>query len=227
MLRDMTDSKRIDLHIQSQKEVRPRSIHPHSFSQVSPVCCSSYNHISELLAHTSGWWAEIARTIPGVWILLWHRISCLLWLFFRLQDDYAKEFITFKPDKQLRWLPHLGTVHLEVELRDRTVEAETTPLEAAIIELFSEKGDTRFRLTTIALIIFYPDTWTVDELMPRLGSVDLAPTVKALNMWADKGVLIEEAEACYKLLEITDTNTRAPIQRAREYLFPSIYPEKR
>ena len=56
--------------------------------------------------------------------------------------------------------------------------------------------------------------------MPCLGSVDLAPTVKALNMWVDKGVLIEEAEACYRLLEITDTNTRAPIQRARECCVP-------
>lgn len=64
--------------------------------------------------------------------------------FFRLQDDYAKEFITFKPDKQLRWLPHLGTVHLHVELQDRIVEVETTPLEAAIIELFSEKGNQSF-----------------------------------------------------------------------------------
>lgn len=66
--------------------------------------------------------------------------------FIRLQDNYAKEFVTFKPDKLLRWLPHLGTVHLQVELQDRTVEAETTPLEAAIIELFSEKGKSHFQL---------------------------------------------------------------------------------
>ena len=58
----------------------------------------------------------------------------------RTQDAYAKEFHTFKPDKKLYWLPHLGTVSLEIELQDRTVNANVPPFEAAIIELFSEKG---------------------------------------------------------------------------------------
>ena len=58
----------------------------------------------------------------------------------RLQEQYAKEFSTFKPDKRLRWLPHLGTVHLELQLEDRTVKADVPPLEAAFIELFSEKS---------------------------------------------------------------------------------------
>jgi len=52
----------------------------------------------------------------------------------------------FKPDKKLRWLPHLGTVQLELELRDRTLNIEVSPLEAAFIELFSENGLTGFIL---------------------------------------------------------------------------------
>lgn len=60
---------------------------------------------------------------------------------FRIQDEYAKEFTAFKPDKTLRWMPHLGTVHLEIELQDRTIPADVSPLEAAFIELFSEKGE--------------------------------------------------------------------------------------
>lgn len=58
----------------------------------------------------------------------------------RLQEQYAKEFSTFKPDKGLRWLPHLGRIHVELELDDRTIEADVPPLEAAFIELFSEKS---------------------------------------------------------------------------------------
>ena len=50
----------------------------------------------------------------------------------------------FKPDKRLKWLPNLGTVHLELQLQDRVVEAEVPPLEAAFIELFSEKGTQLF-----------------------------------------------------------------------------------
>ena len=58
----------------------------------------------------------------------------------RIQDAYAREFHLFKPDKKLHWLPHLGTISLEIELQDRTVNAEVPPLEAAVIELFSTKG---------------------------------------------------------------------------------------
>lgn len=46
----------------------------------------------------------------------------------------------FKPDKRLKWLPHLGTAHLVIELEDRTLEVDVPPLEAAFIELFSQKG---------------------------------------------------------------------------------------
>ena len=59
---------------------------------------------------------------------------------FRLQTDYAHEFTVFKPDKKLKWLPHLGTVQLEMQLEDRVVDVDVPPLEAAFIELFSEKG---------------------------------------------------------------------------------------
>ena len=58
----------------------------------------------------------------------------------RIQEDYAREFHSFKPDKKLRWLPLLGTIHLEIELEDRTVPADVPPLEAAFIELFSARG---------------------------------------------------------------------------------------
>ena len=59
---------------------------------------------------------------------------------FRLQTDYAHEYTVFKPDKKLKWLPHLGTVQLEMQLEDRVVDVDVPPLEAAFIELFSEKG---------------------------------------------------------------------------------------
>ncbi|KAF5366520.1 hypothetical protein D9615_010659 [Tricholomella constricta] len=56
-----------------------------------------------------------------------------------LQEQYWKEFTIFKPDKK-RWLPHLGTIHLELQLEDRTIEADVLPLEAAFIKLFSSKS---------------------------------------------------------------------------------------
>jgi len=61
-----------------------------------------------------------------------------------MQSAYAHEFTVFKPDKKLKWLPHLGTVQLEIELEDRTLEVDVPPLEAAFIELFSEKRNFYF-----------------------------------------------------------------------------------
>ncbi|KAF8800905.1 hypothetical protein BYT27DRAFT_7116378, partial [Phlegmacium glaucopus] len=48
-------------------------------------------------------------------------------------------FTVFKPDKKLKWLPHLGTVQLELRLEDPVVDVDAPSLEAAFIELFSQK----------------------------------------------------------------------------------------
>ncbi len=69
-----------------------------------------------------------------VFLYFLHRITC------SIQQSYAREFTTFKPDKKLRWLSHLGSIRLDIQLQDRTVSADVPPLEAAFIELFSEQG---------------------------------------------------------------------------------------
>lgn len=123
MLKDMTDSKRIDVHVQSQKAsvVHPTIISRHfwpaleSSDMVLPGQFQQYVVLPYLVAEVN-------------------RIVC------RLQEEYAREFHVFKPDKKLKWLPHLGTAHLEIELEDRTLEVDVPPLEAAFIELFSQKS---------------------------------------------------------------------------------------
>lgn len=67
-------------------------------------------------------------------------INLITSTFISLREQYEKQFIAFKPDKRLRWLPQLGTVTLELELEDRTVEVVATPIQAALIELFSDQG---------------------------------------------------------------------------------------
>ncbi|EIW59111.1 ubiquitin-protein ligase [Trametes versicolor FP-101664 SS1] len=153
MLRDMTDSRRIDQHVQAQKAV---PLHPTIISRHfwPPLQTNSF-------------------TMPGQ--------------FRDIQDSYAKEFHLFKPDKHLHWLSHLGTIKLDIELQDRTVSAEVPPLEASIVEFFSQK-----------------DIWTVDELVAELKSVEKTAIVKALTTWLDLGVLKEEDEDRYKLLEIAE-----------------------
>lgn len=106
MLRDMTDSKRIDTHIQAQQT-----------SVMHPTIVSKH------------FWPALESSdvrMPG-------QLG-------KVQEAYSKEFTIFKPDKKLKWLPQLGTVSLELLLEDRTLEVEVPPLEAAIIELFSQQG---------------------------------------------------------------------------------------
>ncbi|KAJ7274011.1 hypothetical protein C8J57DRAFT_1062796 [Mycena rebaudengoi] len=153
MLRDMTDSKRIDGHVQSQKA-----------SIVHPTIISRH------------FWPSLESSdivMPGQFQVL--------------QAQYAKEFSTFKPDKKLRWLPHLGTVHLELQLEDRTIETDVPPLEAAFIELFSSKN-----------------VWSMDELIAGVGAVDRTAALKALLTWVDLGVLKEDEENVFRLLEVTE-----------------------
>ncbi|OCH91244.1 hypothetical protein OBBRIDRAFT_887137 [Obba rivulosa] len=153
MLRDMTDSKRIDQHVQSQKSL---SLHPTIIS----------GHFWPPLQSST-------LTMPG-------QLK-------ELQDEYSKQYTTFKPDKRLRWLPQLGSIKLELTLQDRTVSADVSLLEAAFIELFSEK-----------------DIWTIDELTTRVRSIDRISAAKALATWVDMGVLKAGGDSVYRLLEVAE-----------------------
>jgi len=152
----MTDSRRVDQHIQSQQH-----------SIVHPTIISRH------------FWPALEASdivMPGQ--------------FREMQEEYAREFSTFKPDKALRWLPHLGRVQLELELDDRKVNADVPPLEAAFIELFSEK-----------------ETWTVDELISRVGTVSRSAALKSLATWVDMRVLKEDSEHVFKLLSVREETT--------------------
>ncbi|KAG7451564.1 uncharacterized protein BT62DRAFT_883756 [Guyanagaster necrorhizus] len=173
MLKDMTDSKRIDGHVQSQMA-----------SIVHPTIISK--HFWPMLGSD-----EII--MPGQ--------------FQTFQEQYAKEFSTFKPDKRLRWLPHLGAVHLELLLEDRTLEVDVPPLEAAFIELFSEKN-----------------VWSIDELMTRVGPISKGAALKALLTWVDKGVLKEEGDGSFKLLEVAETVKPVDPAPIVEEQKPTVFP---
>ncbi|KDR83236.1 hypothetical protein GALMADRAFT_206844 [Galerina marginata CBS 339.88] len=150
MLRDMTDSKRIDGHVQSQQA---SILHPTIISR----------HFWPALESSE-------MVMPGQ--------------FRKLQADYAHEFTVFKPDKKLKWLPHLGTVQLELELEDRKVKVDVPPLEAAFIELFADKPK-----------------WALEDLIGAVGSVGRSAAIKALSTWVDHGVLKEDPENTFNLLE--------------------------
>lgn len=103
-----------------------------------------------------------------------------------MEKEYEAAFHHFKPDKHLRWLQEQGMVSVTLELEDRTVTEDVTPLQAAVAELFESK-----------------DTWSEDSLAKQLG-VDLALARSALAVWAGHGVLKSEEDGTWRLLEVLE-----------------------
>ncbi|KAL4250662.1 Anaphase-promoting complex subunit 2 [Abortiporus biennis] len=158
MLKDMTDSRRIDQHVQAQQ--------------------SSVLHPTIISKH---FWPPLQTTtfdMPG-------QLK-------EIQERYSKEFVAFKPDKKLSWLPLLGTVKLEIELDDRTIEIDASPLEAAFVELFSQK-----------------DVWTLNELIDEVGgSIDRVTALRALSSLVLHEILKESPLDTFNLL-----NTKEDIEK--------------
>ncbi|KIM41159.1 hypothetical protein M413DRAFT_28224 [Hebeloma cylindrosporum] len=106
----------------------------------------------------------------------------------------AHEFTVFKPDKKLKWLPHLSTVQLEIQLEDRTLEMDG-PI------------------------------WVLEDLTEAVVPVDRSPSLKA--MWVDHGVLTEDPEFKFNLLERADMGgfaaaRKRDLSRLYAYLSSSV-----
>ena len=48
------------------------------------------------------------------------------------------------------------------------------------------------------------DVWDVPDLIARVGAVDRSSALKALTTWIDQGVLKEDRDGHYRLLEIAE-----------------------
>jgi hypothetical protein len=82
-------------------------------------------------------------------------------------------------------------VVVKLELADRVVEVEATPLQASITELFENQ-----------------DTWDAQAMSDRLG-VDLFQVRNGLAFWANEGVVKEE-KGVWRLLEHAEEGNDAP-----------------
>ncbi|CAE6344053.1 unnamed protein product [Rhizoctonia solani] len=150
MLRDVTDSRRVDKHLAGRLE--------------TPLHTTIISHL---------FWPNLQSTsfkMPGQ--------------FQKMQEAFENEYNEHKAGKKLRWMNNLGTVALDVELEDRVVNADATPLEAAVVELFSEQN-----------------IWGIDDLSGKLGINDSAPIRAALMFWTSNGVLKPLEDSKYELLE--------------------------
>ncbi|XP_061183897.1 anaphase-promoting complex subunit 2-like [Saccostrea echinata] len=98
-------------------------------------------------------------------------------------EEYTKKFEALKGNRTLNWKPHLGLVNIDVELKDRTLNFNVSPVHAAIIIQFQSQ-----------------ETWTVEELSNVLQMPATALRRK-IAYWQTQGLLREEVTDKFVLVE--------------------------
>lgn len=98
-------------------------------------------------------------------------------------DTYTKAFETLKGNRTLCWKPQLGSVNLDIELKDRKVNFTVSPIHATIIWHFQTKNQ-----------------WTIEEL----SQIMHAPATlvrRKITYWLSQGLLHEIAPDTFELVE--------------------------
>jgi anaphase-promoting complex subunit 2 len=98
-------------------------------------------------------------------------------------------------------LDHLGTIEVEVELADREVTMEVSPLQACVLYAFENNGTPFYRppLTNV-------EELHVAELSQMTGSSAMS-LKRALSFWVLHGVLKEIVPDTYHVLEYAEETT--------------------
>ena len=139
---------------------------------------------------------------------------------------YEQQYIKQKADKRLLWIPQIGKVSLHIELADRSLDVEVGVVEAAIIELFGEKGEDSFEKHCIFLLTLpITDVWTLNELAEALGT-DVNVARKAAAQWIELRVVNEDTPHTYRLLEKQEAETTSVANRGDEVDAPSAAPAR-
>ena len=116
MLKDCADSKRIDTALHS--EANPHINLPASADSMHTTIVS---HLFWPTFHKQ------TLKLPG-------QLG-------KMTEAYEKAFRKVKPEKRLHWIPNLGSVNLEITLKDRNLSLDVTPIQAAVLELFTDKRE--------------------------------------------------------------------------------------
>ncbi|ODQ64820.1 hypothetical protein NADFUDRAFT_83685 [Nadsonia fulvescens var. elongata DSM 6958] len=106
-------------------------------------------------------------------------------------DKYSQGFEKLKQGRKLRWLNHIGSVKVELELEDRSLDFVVTPEQASVIELFQHQP----RLSLLEV---------TNQLQAKS---DLA--LRAIRFWVSKGVLKDHGtqEDVFIVLERAEEKT--------------------
>eukprot|EP00271_Cylindrocystis_brebissonii_P000341 TRINITY_DN1044_c1_g1_i4.p1 TRINITY_DN1044_c1_g1~~TRINITY_DN1044_c1_g1_i4.p1 ORF type:complete len:334 (-),score=94.85 TRINITY_DN1044_c1_g1_i4:460-1461(-) len=97
----------------------------------------------------------------------------------RALSAFAARFSTLRAPRQLRWLPTLGSVTLDLEFDDgESAEFTVLPFQAAVIMLFQRRP-----------------TWTAAEIAAELHCPLANVRRRGLGFWIPQGILLEGSNA--------------------------------
>ncbi|CAG8517230.1 14060_t:CDS:2 [Funneliformis mosseae] len=102
---------------------------------------------------------------------------------------YNEGFQVFKPRRKLQWLKSLGKVQIELELQDRTLEFEVSPIYATIIQYFQQQ-----------------DKWNLNDLAEKI-KIEPSMLKSKMSFWSDRGILKESSNDEWMLLETAEDNS--------------------
>ncbi|KAI3816668.1 hypothetical protein L1987_16371 [Smallanthus sonchifolius] len=159
MLNDLIDSKRTNTNVKA------------TINQLSQTAAESREHgasfdILDATIISSNFWPPIQDDdvkIP-------EPVDQLL-------SDYAKRFHEIKTPRKLLWKKNLGTVKLELEFEDKTLQFTVTPIHASIIMQFQDQK-----------------SWTSKNLAAAIG-VPVDTLQRRINFWISKGIVAESSSA--------------------------------
>eukprot|EP01126_Amoeba_proteus_P026492 TRINITY_DN2624_c0_g1_i16.p1 TRINITY_DN2624_c0_g1~~TRINITY_DN2624_c0_g1_i16.p1 ORF type:complete len:336 (-),score=81.60 TRINITY_DN2624_c0_g1_i16:1277-2284(-) len=115
MLKDVSDSKRINEHIHAKIK---RSILSQEVKS---------NHVLQATVVSGLFWPNLNT----------ETFSVPEQMKFQM-DKYAKEYEMWK-NRKLHWLSHMGTMNISLDFGKKSLDFNVTPLQGSVIMLFSEK----------------------------------------------------------------------------------------
>ncbi|CAL9173792.1 unnamed protein product [Musa hybrid cultivar] len=155
MLNDLIDSKRTNANIKAS------ILQPPAPGSEQEETCLSLDHLDSTIISSNFW-----PTIQAESLNIPTAVEQLL-------SDYARRFHEIKTPRKLLWKKNLGTVKLELQFEDRSMQFTVSPMHAVIIMQFQEQT-----------------SWTSKNLAASIG-VPIDTLNKRINFWISKGVLAE------------------------------------
>ncbi|XP_039057844.1 anaphase-promoting complex subunit 2-like [Hibiscus syriacus] len=155
MLNDLIDSKRTNTNIKATIN-KTSQIDPHS----SEAGISLDNLDATIIS--SNFWPPIQEEA----LIIPDSVDQLL-------SDYARRFHEIKTPRKLLWKKNLGTVKLELQFEDKTMQFTVAPVHAAIIMQFQDQT-----------------SWTSKNLAAATG-IPVDVLNRRISFWLSKGVLTE------------------------------------